>query len=96
MSKYANKRQHRRAGNGQFRRATPADIGIGGVCPRCNHLLVRHYDGDETQYPLDPARFRYRCFSCEPMTSTEKAQLAKAESAREPSVSILGILLRNG
>lgn len=42
------------------------DIGVGGVCPTCQHLLLRHYDGDETQRPLDPAKWRYRCFTCEP------------------------------
>lgn len=55
-----------RAGNGRFRRATGQDVGIGGVCPTCQHLLLRHYDGDETERPLDPAKWRYRCFTCEP------------------------------
>ena len=55
-----------RSGDGRFRRVTGADAGIGGVCPECDHLLLRHYDGDESQRPLDPAKWRYRCFTCEP------------------------------
>lgn len=65
MERYANKRMLFRSG-GRFRKAQAADLGIGGVCPNCNHLLLRHYDGDETKYPLDPAKWRYRCFTCEP------------------------------
>ena len=68
--KAANGRLIPRAGNGRFRRATGQDLGIGGVCPTCQHLLLRHYDGDETERPLDPAKWRYRCFTCEPREGT--------------------------
>lgn len=39
--------------NGRFRKITPADFGIGGVC-ECGHFLLQHYDGDEGNRPLDP------------------------------------------
>lgn len=64
--KATNGRLIPRSGDGRFRRFTGQDVGIGGVCPKCDHLLLRHYDGDESQRPLDPAKWRYRCFTCEP------------------------------
>ena len=78
MSKYANKRMHIRSAGGQFRKATGEDFGIGGVCPNCNHLLLRHYDGDPRDTTPDPRRFRYRCFTCEPLSEDEKALEAEA------------------
>lgn len=84
MSKYANKRLHLRTHGGRFRRAVPADLGIGGVCPNCNHLLLRHYDGDERQRPVDPRRIRYRCFTCEPLTDAELALAAEIAAEQTP------------
>ncbi len=70
--KYKNKRGVMRSGNGQYRKATGADFGIGGACPNCRHLLLRHYDGDPQDSLIDPRKFRYRCFTCEPETEAEK------------------------
>lgn len=70
--KARNKRLIPRAGSGQFRKASAADLGIGGVCPDCNHLLLQHYDGDERDPFPDPQKFRYRCFTCEPRTEEEQ------------------------
>lgn len=68
--RYQNKRIVKRVG-GRFARVTAADMGIGGACPKCRHLMVRHYDGDpNAQFP-DPRAFRYRCFTCEPLTDEE-------------------------
>ncbi len=63
-----------RTAGGQFRKMVGADIGVGGVCPACNHLLLRHYNGDSHIRPLDPMKWRYRCFTCEPLTEAEQAQ----------------------
>ena len=83
MSKYKNKRMMVRAGNGRFRQATGADFGIGGACPVCRHLLLRHYDGDPNAEFIDPRLFRYRCFTCEPETEQEvEARKAKEEKER--------------
>lgn len=84
MSRYANKRLHMRTPSGRFRRAVPADFGIGGVCPNCQHLLLRHYDGDERERPMDPRRFRYRCFTCEPLTEAELTLAAEIAASKPP------------
>lgn len=70
--KARNKRIIQRGRNGRFRKTTMADFGIGGVCETCNHFMVRHYDGDESEPFIDPRLFRYRCFTCEPMTEEEQ------------------------
>lgn len=93
MSKYANKRLHIRSGNGRFRRPQPADVGIGGVCEKCRHLLLRHYDGDPRQ-TIDPRRFRYRCFTCEPLTDAEKQLAAEIEAAKPKPPTLIDILAR--
>ncbi len=97
MSKYKNKRMmvRREAGNGRFRQATGANFGIGGACPVCRHLLLRHYDGDPNAEFIDPRLFRYRCFTCEPETEKEiEARKAKEEAQRQPSIMdvIMGIV----
>lgn len=70
MSRYANKRMMFRTTGGQFRKATGADVGIMGVCPVCNHFLLRVYEGPTTGTP-DPTAFRNRCFHCEPEAKKE-------------------------
>ncbi len=87
MSRYANKRPHVRDGGGRFRKVTPADLGIGGVCPQCRHLLLRHVDGDKRDRPIDPRRIRYRCFTCEPLTEAELALAAEIEASKPPKKS---------
>lgn len=82
MSKYSNKRLHMRTSGGRFRKAVPADLGIGGVCDTCGHFLLRHYDGDERERPIDPRRIRYRCFTCEPRTEAELALAAEIEAEK--------------
>jgi hypothetical protein len=86
MSRYSNKRMMLRTGGGQFRKAVPADVGIGGVCPVCRHFLLQHYDGDDTQHP-DPRLFRYRCFTCEPLTEAEQ-KTRQEKLAQEPKFSM--------
>ena len=86
MSRYSNKRMMIRTGGGQFRKAVPADVGIGGVCPVCRHFLLQHYDGDDTQHP-DPRLFRYRCFTCEPLTKAEQKKRDE-KLAKEPKFSM--------
>lgn len=70
--KYANRRTSFRAAGGQFRKAQAADVGIGGVCPTCGHLLIRVYDGDLVGAFVDPSKFRNRCFTCEPQAETSE------------------------
>jgi hypothetical protein len=41
-------------------------MGIGGVCKVCGHLLLEVYEGDKNERFVDPMKFRYRCFTCEP------------------------------
>jgi len=83
-----------RSGNGQFRAITAADFGIGGVCPTCNHLLVRHYDGDPRDEFPHPQKFRFRCFTCEPKTETELKLEAEIEAAKPKPVSIFDLIKR--
>lgn len=75
--KTPNKRIIPRSPNGRFRRTVGADLGIGGICPVCQHFLLQHYDGDETDQPLDPQKWRYRCFTCEPKINQKKTTEAK-------------------
>ena len=63
--RYPNKRVVKRVG-GRFARITAEDVGIGGVCPTCSHLLLRVYDGPKDDPHPDPRQFRYRCYTCEP------------------------------
>ena len=70
MSRYANKRMMFRSGGGKFRKVTAAEFGIGGICPKCNLFLLHHYDGAPDDPNPDPRMFRYRCFTCEPLTPT--------------------------
>jgi DNA segregation ATPase FtsK/SpoIIIE-like protein len=67
MERYKNKRVLLRS-RGKFRKAVAADVGIGGVCPVCRHFLLQHYDGDPKDPYPDPRLFRYRCFTCEPLS----------------------------
>lgn len=68
--RYSNKRMMFRSG-GRFRAAQASDVGIMGICPVCNHFLIRVYEGPTTGTP-DPRAFRNRCFNCEPKTDAEK------------------------
>jgi hypothetical protein len=92
MERYANKRMMIRGTGGQFRQPTMQDVGIGGVCPVCNHFFIRHYDGDPRDTSPDPRRFRYRCFTCEPLTDAEKALAAEIESAQPKRATIFDVL----
>lgn len=93
MSRYANKRMMMRTAGGQFRAATGKDFGIGGVCPTpgCNHLLLHHYDGD-TRQMIDPRKFVYRCFTCNPLTKAEKQLAAEIESENPKRPSFIDII----
>lgn len=90
--KYPNKRLAMRSGNGQFRKPTPQDFGIGGICEVCNHLLLRHYNGDENERPLNPAGFSYRCFTCNPLTEEEKAKREEREASMPKERSLMDII----
>jgi len=90
--KAPNKRIIDRGGNGRFRKTTMQDFGIGGTCPECRHLLIQHYDGDpRTEFP-DPRKFRYRCFTCEPLTEDELKLKAEIEAERPKQKSLIEIL----
>lgn len=71
MERYTNKRSLFRTANGRFRNVLMSDLGIMGVCPNCNHLLLRVYDGDKNEKFPDPRKFRNRCFTCEPDEDTK-------------------------
>ncbi len=80
--KTPNKRIIHRSPTGQFRKTRPSDLGIGGICPECRHLLLHHYDGDLHERPCDPRTFVYRCFTCEPLTEAEQALKDEIEAAK--------------
>lgn len=80
--KARNKRLIHRNTRGQFRKTKLQDLGMGGFCPECNHFLIHHYDGDDRDRPCDPAKFRYRCFRCEPLTVNELALKAEIEASK--------------
>lgn len=91
MERYSNKRRMFRKG-GRFTKPSPSDFGIGGACPNCRHLLIRHYDGDERERPVDPRKFRFRCFTCEPLTQEEIALEAEIEASRPKQKGMLEFL----
>ncbi len=64
--RYQNKRMLFRGHGGKFRKAKMEDVGIGGVCPKCGHLLLWSYDGDPNDASPTPERFGYRCTNCPP------------------------------
>lgn len=68
-----------------------SDLGIGGVCENCNHLLLRHYDGDPREAFPDPRKFRNRCFTCEPLTEVEQALAAEIEAAQPKRLTFMDI-----
>lgn len=90
--KAPNKRIISRAGNGRFRKSTMADFGIGGACPVCRHFLIRHYEGDSREPFIDPRKFRYRCFSCEPLTKAEKKIREEIEANKPKQKSLKELL----
>ena len=47
-------------------RVEMSDIGLGGACPVCRHLLIRIYEGKPDDPFPNPRLFRDRCFTCEP------------------------------
>lgn len=94
--KAPNKRIIPRSGNGRFRKTTMADFGIGGICQKCRHLLVHHYDGDENDPMIDPRKFRYRCFTCEPMTEKEQHKSnEKLEKQQKKNQSLFDAILKD-
>jgi len=94
--KARNKRIIPRTGGGKFRKTTPTDFGIGGTCPKCRHFLLRHYDGDERDRPLDPRRFVYRCFTCNPLTEAEQALKAEIEASKPKPRGLAAMLEEAG
>ncbi len=89
--KYNNKRLAFRGNGGKFRKATLADVGA-GVCPTCNHITVRHYNGDpRTEFPF-PNLWVYRCFNCNPRTDAEKAMQAEVD-AKTPRKTTMADLI---
>ena len=71
LVKHSNGRVVKRTSNGRFARITGKDMGIGGACPECRSFLLEHYDGSPDDRPRDPAKLRYRCFTCEPLQETQ-------------------------
>jgi hypothetical protein len=94
VSKYANKRMHVRGRGGQFKKAMASDFGLGGACPNCQSLMIRHYDGDPRDAFPHPAKFRFRCFTCEPKTDAELAVGAEIEASKPKQPSIIDLLMR--
>lgn len=86
MERYKNKRMLHRKG-GRFYAPTAADYGIGGACPNCRHIMMRFYDGDESERPVDPRKFRMRCYTCEPHTEAELKAIEE-KIAAEPKFSL--------
>src|SRR5512139_2515985 len=93
MDRYPNKRTRLRS-RGKFRKATPADVGIAGVCPACRHFLLSYYDGDPGDPFPDPRKFRARCFTCEPETTEERTRREAYEASR-PKPPTLESMFRN-
>lgn len=92
--RYPNKRIGKRGAGGRFAKVNAADFGIGGTCPNCNHFLIQHYDGDERERPCDPRKFRYRCFTCEPLTEAEQALKAEIEASKPKSTGLNNAIKR--
>ncbi len=90
--KAPNKRIIPRGAGGRFRKSTAADFGVGGTCPECRHFLIHHYDGDERTRPLDPRRFVYRCFTCQPLTEVEQLLKAEVEAGKPKARGLAAIL----
>lgn len=89
--KYPNKRMVVRSSNGQFKKLTFADVGI-GVCEKCQHLMVRHYDGRPDDPHPDPRLFKMRCFNCTPLTDEERAVLDEIEAKKPKSRGLAGMI----
>ena len=79
--KAPNKRIIMRNENGRFRKTTMKDFGVGGVCS-CGHLLVSHYNGDTRDDFIDPRKFIYRCFTCNPLNEDEVKLQQKIEASK--------------
>jgi len=90
--KAPNKRIIPRSAGGRFRKTTMQDFGIGGTCPECRHLLLQHYDGDPRDESPDPRKFRYRCFTCEPLSEAEIKLKAEIEASKPRQKSLIEIL----
>lgn len=73
-------------------KAVMSDVGIGGVCPTCNHFLLWSYDGDPRDPHPDPRQFRYRCFTCEPKTKAELKRDTEIEAARPKPIGIIDLM----
>ena len=87
--KARNKRIISRSHNGRFRKTTMQDFGIGGFCETCGHMMIRHYYGDPREAFPDPRKFRYRCFTCEPLTVEEKKLQEEIEASRPKHKTII-------
>ena len=70
---------------GRYAKLTAEDLGIGGTCPVCRHFLLRFYDGNPKDPYPDPRNFRYRCYTCEPMTEAEQAEAKAKEEEKQVS-----------
>jgi len=88
----SNGRVIQRGSGGRFRRTTPADLGIGGVCPTCGHLLLQYYAGDSRERPLDPQKWGYRCFTCQPLTEAEQRLQEDIATAGKPTGGFTAML----
>lgn len=82
----------KRASNGRFAKITGKDFGIGGVCPECQHLLIMHYYGDPREPFLDPFKWKYRCFTCEPRTDEELALEKEIEASRPKEKTLADVI----
>jgi len=90
--KAPNGRVIQRGSGGRFRRTTPADLGIGGVCSTCGQLLLRYYAGDSRERPLNPQKWGYRCFTCNPLTEAEQRLQEDIAAAGKPTGGFTAML----
>lgn len=89
--KARNKRFILRSSNGRFRRTRQEDFGVGGVC-KCGHLLQRHYNGDTRDDFLDPRKYVYRCFTCNPLSEEEIKLEAEIKASKPKERTIEDII----
>lgn len=92
-NKYPNKRMFSRSGNGRFKKAQLSDFNM-GVCPVCQNITVRIYEGDPKDPFPYPLLFRWRCYKCEPSTEEEKAKREREIKEEKSSQTTLMDLLK--
>ena len=93
--KRSNGRVQLRGRGGRFRHTTLEDFGA-STCSNsgCNRFSVRVYEGDPEAPFVDPFKFRYRCYHCEPKTAAEAAADSKAQQEQPKETTIEDVIKR--